>query len=183
MGDPASLSTIVGQIYKHDSLGISDQLDSVLNDIIKTHSPIGHASEVVWAIWTAIWFKRTLSAEAEAAATALDDPFVSLMVLLAYDRKIFPGAPDQNVWITRVEISELFEKNWLLAYEVRRQGWLGRLAKRKDVPADSDFGRMLACGVSFLDLAPNLPVGYLSDVSGYGDLVDLDQERDNNAAF
>lgn len=183
VGDPASLATIVGQMFRHASFGISDRLDTVLNEIITTHSPLGHASEVVWAIWTACFFVRTLSPEAEAAATALDDPFVSLMVLLAYDRMVFPGNADHDVWRTRVADTELYEKNWLLAYEARRQGWLGSLASRNDVPVASDFGRMLAKDVSFLDLTTEVPVGYLNDVTGYGDLVDLDQERDTSAAF
>lgn len=183
VGDPTSLATIVGQIFRHTSYGISNRLDTVLNEIIKTHSPLGHASEVVWAIWTACWFNRILSQDAEAAATELDDPFVSLMVLFANSQQVFPGKVDYNAWQTRVAATELYDKNWLLAYEVRRQGWLNSLAKRDDVPADSDFGRMLAKDVSFLDIAPTLPVGYLNDITGYGDLVDFDQERDTSAAF
>lgn len=179
INEPSSMPSIVGLLYKHSHYTISALLDTLLNRIILTHSELGHSSEVTWSLWTACWFEQKLSIEAVRAASRMDDPFVSLIILLAYEKGVFKGTPDLKIWSARVAATELYDKNWPLAYEVRRRGWLSKVAKIEDVRAGSDFEKLLTAGVSFLDPDPEAPVSYLFDISGYGDLVDADPDRES----
>jgi len=98
LADPSSLPIVLGQQYRHNEYGVSERLDDALNEIIVVHSSLGHASEVTWALWGAIWFQRRLSTEAAFAASGLDDPAAGLMTLLAYDKGVFPGLPNPEAW-------------------------------------------------------------------------------------
>ena len=177
--EPTSLPTVVGQLYRHSKYGVSPRLKDVVNNIVTTHGPLGHASEVAWAIWTAIWFEQDLTKEAAQAIEKIDDPFVWLLALDARDRGRI-SFDDLSFLKTRLATGELYDRNWLLAYEAPLRGWYG---DGKPVASDSNFGPLLAKGVFFYNPKPPMPVAYLVDVSGYGDLTDLTLDRDVNPDF
>ena len=177
ISDPSALSIIVEMIHKHSNYGISNRLETVLNEIIIAHSPLGHGSEVAWSIWSACIFNQRLSKEAQNAASGLNDPFVSLMVLLANEKGLFPNSLDNEIWRPRVSVSELYGRNWPVAYEVRLRGWFPKLAKKSDIPKDSDFRLMLDNQVSFMNLSPELPAGFMSETESYGNFSELPDEN------
>jgi hypothetical protein len=173
----------VGQLYRHRQFEVSNRLTDVINEIVCTHSPLGHASEVAWAIWTAIWYERALSKEAAEALTKLDDSLVFLVALDARDRGLLPLGKESNAWTERIKADELHDRNWLLTYESQYRGWIRNTNCQRAVQADPHFGQLLHAGVSFYDTQPDAPVGYLMDISGYGQLADVSTERDTESDF
>lgn len=179
VAEPASLATVLGQLHRRPFCGAWDRLADVVNEIVCVHSTLNHASEVAWAIWAAIWFRVDLSKEAATAVVSLDDPFVSLLAL--HGREIGILHFDlKGLWDERICASEnLYNRNWLLMYEAHLRGWVSRKG-RTEVENDPNFGPLLSSGVSFYDITPDAPVAYLVDVTGYGDLEDVSDERDSD---
>jgi len=179
MADPASLPTVVGQLYRHAKFGVSPRLRDVVNELVAYHAPLGHASETLWAIWAAIWFKCDLSATAAEAILKIDDPLVWVAALDCRSRGLI-SFPDLSVLDSRVDSSELLDRNWILAYEAPLRGWYG---DKTGIYRDRDFGPLATADVSFYDPNPKTPVAFLIDLSGYGYIVAAADDPGENLDF
>jgi hypothetical protein len=131
-----------------------DAAAEVIEALIKRHAPLRNASEVAWALWAAIDLDVSLSAEAAADVSAMEDDIVALLALDANARGRFPGgALDTDGWEALVGYSRALKSDhWLLAYEATQKGWLTSAAPR--VAADPFFSLLLRHGVYFYELAP-----------------------------
>ena len=170
IAEPASLPTVLGQMSRHAEHGVSETLAQVLEDIIVTHAPLGHGSEVGWALWAAIWFKQPLSREVGEAIGGMDDPVVGLIALHARDWLLLDLGTAPEEWAARITAAELYDRGWLLAYEAVRRGWLAS-EEEAAIRGDPNFGPLFEADVSFYDETPGTPVAYLDDVTGYGDFI------------
>ena len=116
-------------------MGVSETLAQVLEDIIVTHAPLGHGSEVGWALWAAIWFKQPLSREVGEAIGGMDDPVVGLTALHARDWLLLDLGTAPEEWAARITAAELYDRG--LAASVRGgTAWLARVGR-----SSSDTGR------------------------------------------
>ena len=167
MVEPACLPSIFAHLSRHSVLGTSPSLPIVLDRILQTHSVLGHASEVAWALWIAIWFRLDLSQESAQAVSRNDDPIVALLALHARDKGLFRGALDVTAWQSRVSRDELYDRNWLLVYEALQKQWLTVPGVGDPVAADPNFEQLKAKSVSFYDLDPSVSVAELVEVTGY----------------
>jgi len=160
--DPSTFATAVGVLSNISMKGgykISKQaLDAVISAIIVRHAPLGHGSEVAWALWAALCFGVHLSNEVATAVSRIEDDVVALLALDADSRGLFSrGALNQTRWAgiaanTDAPVAE----HWLLAYEAHLKGWLRSPA----MAANRLFSMLFAANVSFYDparVAPGFP--------------------------
>jgi len=98
-----------------------DLADS-LNQVIVESAPTARSSELVWSLWVAAVLDVQLSQEAAQAVSGIDDSFVALSAMLCDERGLFPSL-DRTNWNRRVRSSELWDDQWLLAYEMHVRGW------------------------------------------------------------
>jgi hypothetical protein len=127
--DPGILPIVVALLARHVGAGQKVNLDSarrMIEAIIARHAPLGHGSEVAWALWTAIQFSVDLSSETATVVCAMEDDVVALLALDANARGRFPANAINLIrWSSLVTLpNALNDEHWLLSYESNRRGWL-----------------------------------------------------------
>lgn len=108
------------------------KLRVLVRDIITLHAPINHSFEVSWALWLAKSFNIQISEETANSVIETKDDF-SILILLCMARQmdLVQGNPNFENIEAILQDDVLFSKNWLLAYESVKKGWLN--------PAENDL--------------------------------------------
>jgi hypothetical protein len=144
-------------LTKWKSRKLSRGIDEVIQGLIEKHAPLAHGSELVWALWAAIWFRRKIPTRVAKRLDGNEDSFVALLTLLAQSRGLIAKSVRFDNWRPKLDQAALYSQDWLLAYEADRQGWLPATPSRTYVDSDPNFGPLKAAGVTFLDLTLSLP--------------------------
>lgn len=164
INEPATIQNVL-RLFKHyDSLGYPidrQRLAETLNLISLTHAPLGHGSEVAWALWGCIEFNLNVANPAAQKAFEMQDSVVSLVALHAR----FLGLISAHVSVatpqSRMTPLELTDEQWLLSYEANIKGWLPSVGIADHVAAVPEYSFLKAAGVSFYDttrrLGPRIP--------------------------
>lgn len=145
--------------------------------LIRMHAPLGHGSEVAWALWLAIVLEVSLPARELNGLTQMVDPFVPVLALWAEEcGRIADGQLDRAHWEEMATDEGLEGSHWLLAYEGATRGWLGGDAERR-VAEHEVFGWLSAKDASFFDDdASVLELNRWSELSPYGERPDSGPE-------
>jgi hypothetical protein len=134
-----------------------DELGNVMNIQIVYHAPLGHGSEVAWALWTLGRFRRRLSRSArDAIAEMKTDSVVALLALRLREQDLSSGRLDSATWRSKMTRANLYGPNWLLAYEAGVKGWLPSRRNSDHIAQDPAFSELRRLGVSFFDSARTL---------------------------
>ena len=144
--------------------------------LIRMHAPLGHGSEVAWALWMAIVLDVSLPARELDVIVPMDDPFVPVLALCAEEHgRIVEGRLDKDRWEEIAADEGLDGSHWLLAYEGSGRGWLADDIARK-LDEHQVFGWFRENDVSFFDGKASV-VG-LNRWSRYGEPPDSGPETD-----
>lgn len=111
-----------------------------------------------------------LASKVDSAIAKIEDPVVALVALHAREKGLIDLPVACKAWEAHMTQAELYDRNWLLAYEGLRRGWLTSAEEAK-LRGDANFGQLFAEDVAFYDDGPTSPVAYLWDATGYGDLI------------
>ncbi len=130
-----------------------DRIQQMLTGLITRHLPLGHGSEVAWAIWTAIKLKIRLGHEASVDLTQMEDPLVPILALDADARGLFDSHLDKGPWSAMMTVQDLHGANWLLAYEASVQGWLPSVGTRDHIKDSRGFSYLRRNDVRFYNRA------------------------------
>lgn len=142
------LVTAMATFYvKHKEVDF-DSLSELLNDMIATHAPMRHASEVAWALWGLLSFKLKLTKTAVDELAVMDDSIVALLALDAHERGLARGL-DTTLWASFMTGEELYRSHWLIAYEALVRGWLPSVDGSDYIGADPAFAYLKAQKVRF----------------------------------
>jgi hypothetical protein len=150
IAEPATLSRVTAELLKNQAAGLAinkEQLAACLHSIIQRHSPLGHHSEVAWALWAAIVFEVKIEKEVAALITQQTNSVIALLSLDARERGLFPKSMGVTRWANYAKGEELYGDEWLLAYEANKKGWIK--APKDYVKTDAAFGYLKAKNVSF----------------------------------
>lgn len=129
-----------------------EALTGVMNKQIVHHAPLGHGSEVAWALWSLIKFNCPVSAESAKILTIFYDSVTALLTLDARERGLVSAkALDTVGWIELMQQDELYGRYWLLVYEANIKGWLPSHKGRDHVESEERFFFLKKNGVSFYD--------------------------------
>lgn len=141
-------------------------LEKHLNLQILQHAPLGHSSEVAWAIWSIMVFRLSIYKEASEAISDMEDSIVALLSLDAQRRGRIPEGLLTKKWEQFLTEEELYGNQWLFSYEANRQGYFS--VKKDYVASDSWFSKLKQGKVAFYDRATRLiiPPGETSGPSG-----------------
>ncbi|MEI7685651.1 MAG: RNA-directed DNA polymerase [Planctomycetota bacterium] len=150
--DPTAAPFVIVVLNKNKVAGMKISKISMakaLDAIILRHAPLGHGSEVAWAIFAAMQFKIELSSTAAKLIGIMDDDIVALLALDADTRGLFPtGSLDRFEWNGLVSLpNALTDEHWLLAYEANRKGWISCPA----VASHPFFSVLYKAKISFYD--------------------------------
>jgi len=122
--NPYLLQQIIPLLVSYDKFVNRAKICSVVEEIIKNHSPMGHSFEISWALWLAKTFKIKIK------KSTADDIFKSndvISILIALDLKsngLIEPTLDLSTIIEIINEDSLFEEKWLLTYESIIHGWV-----------------------------------------------------------
>ncbi len=151
--EPSTLrdSLFIIQDKQKDKYQINwDSLEEVLNFQILTHTPLGHSSEVAWAIWSAIVFNLPINKLAAESISKIEDSTVAILALDARRRGRIKEGLNTTKWEQFLVEDELYGEQWLLSYEANRQGYLS--VTEDYVAKDSWFSQLKDGRISFYDV-------------------------------
>jgi len=141
----------LSELARYDALGYPldrSRIGEVLCRVIQRHAPLGHGSEVAWALWAHIQLSIQLDAVAQAAVELMDDSVVALVALDAANRGLCQNPITSSTWHSMAGLNGLTDESWLLAYEAANKGWL----PSQHLNQDADFLAMHRAGVSFYNI-------------------------------
>ena len=151
--EPGVLPMVLEQIIfyrdRHEYVIAKDGWGVVLSSVIKRHAPMGHSSEVAWALWAAIGIEAVLAEHVIRAASEMQDDCVALLLFDAIAKGCIDGelAPLETLRVL-MTTAELKDSHWLLSYEANIKGWI----TGKDWVADDEaFAFLKSKNVSFYD--------------------------------
>ena len=183
--EPGTLRYVTAELVRarDDDLGIDEAgVRELCCYLIRMHAPLGHGSEVAWALWLAIVLKVSLPATVVNVVKQMVDPFVPLLALWAEECGLIVDGPLDKARWEKIAAGEGLERShWLLAYEGATRGWLGGDAERR-VAEHEVFGWLSAKDVNFFDGAASvLDLNRWSEISPYGEPPDTGIEPDSRS--
>jgi hypothetical protein len=153
LAEPGAMQQVVTLLYENPDRLLPDPLDKLISNTIEYHAPLAHGSELAWALWASIWFKRPIP---EAVAKKLErNPDAAVAVLTLYAKELGLISHDVSFsnWIESLSVGSLHDSQWLFAYEADVRGWLSSRQKSL-TKRDPLFSRLKSAGVFFFD--PNV---------------------------
>ena len=161
--EPGVLPRVIPLLDRARSAGATIDR-GLMSDVLSAHveysAPLGHSSEVAWALWGAITLDAPLSAGAGAALARISDDVSILLALDAEAEGRFPGPLSHGAWEPMMTTGELRDDHWLVAYEASVKGWLPSVAGIDHIAGDAELAALRAADVHFYDrhaLTPPVP--------------------------
>ena len=153
-GRAGAISFALNQIIRHRDLSYiidRDRISRTFNDTICQHGPLGHGSEVAWALWGLLVLRIPMNDDSYRAAANMNDSIVALLLLDANSKRLIPSGADFPNLRTSMTSEELYGEHWLLSYEANVKGWLPSVHVTDHVSSDACFSVIKSNGVYFYD--------------------------------
>jgi hypothetical protein len=152
--EPSTLDVVLSQLVRYRDSGYSLDLDHIMdvfNKVIGRHAPLGHGSEVAWALWGSIVLGVLISDDNANKSASMNDSIVAILMLDAREKGLISSNIDFNHFQSYMTTDELYGDQWLVAYEANVKGWLPSLDKSDHVNQDKCFAFLKNEGVYFYD--------------------------------
>jgi hypothetical protein len=150
LAEPGAMEHVVGLLQENSNSGLTEAIDGLIQSTISYHAPLSHGSEVAWALWAAIWFKRSIPTKV-ARALSNGDSAVAILAMHARELGLIKKSVGLTEWAMPINSTSLYSPEWLFAYEADRQGWIPAATKSKFVQNDPNFSQLKNFDVSFYD--------------------------------
>lgn len=154
VNEAGAIRKVLETLLKLESVGLTidkAKFNEALHHVINTHAPLGHGSEVAWAIWGTIEFALPIDSDTAKKAVDMQDSIVWLLLLHALSKGLISSSVSFAVPKSKMKTNELFEEHWLLSYEANIKGWLSSVGSADHVSASPIFQFLKSSGVSFYD--------------------------------
>lgn len=144
-----AMDALVTHFEKNKDRGLSDALDNAIASILAQGAPLTHGTELAWALWAAIWFKRPIPAKLAKKLDGNPDAIIAVLALHAKELGLIKKSVTFPIWASLMRQSSLYGPQWLLAYEADMQGWLPSAERPNHVDNDPNFSQLKASGINF----------------------------------
>lgn len=150
--EPVTLPVVSQILVSHRPKVEKLKVKSVVENIIKEHTPKGHHFEVAWALWICKEFDIKLP---DTIAELIFNSNDVVSILIALDLKK-NGFINSTVSISHIEADltteSLMDEKWLLTYEAITQGWVST-PKIKTIKDNEYFDLLHKHNVQFYDIS------------------------------
>lgn len=148
--EPVTLPVVAQILVSHRPKVEKLKVKSVVENIIKEHTPKGHHFEVAWALWICKEFDIKLP---DTIADLIFNSNDVISILIALDLKK-SGFINSTVSTLHIEVDltteSLMDEKWLLTYEAITQGWVST-PKIKTIKDNEYFDLLHKHKVQFYD--------------------------------
>ncbi|MEC4049651.1 RNA-directed DNA polymerase [Flavobacterium sp. SUN046] len=148
--EPVTLPTVAQILVSHKAKVEKLKVKSVVENIIKEHTPKGHHFEVSWALWICKEFEIKIPNNLAKLVFDSSD-VVSILIALDLKKNGFINKPVSTSHL-RIELTpeSLMEDKWLLTYESILQGWI-KSPKLNPISENEFFSLLKKHRVKFYD--------------------------------
>jgi len=160
IAEPATLPTVLQILLAYSKKGFTldkNIISGTLTEIIIYNSKFNHGYEVSWAMWIAKSLKIPLNEEVAKSISTVDDSIVAIVALDLFNSGLIPKGFDVTKWKKIMQAKELYDNNWLLAYEAYIKGWLKSVSGKDYLLSDDFFSILQKNNVSFYDNTRQVP--------------------------
>jgi hypothetical protein len=154
------------------------KLQDILSLLIEIHAPLGHGSEVAWALWASVFYNIPISDKASLHLKNFDDSIIALIALHGVEKGLIIEDV-KEYWQKYMTSSSLKDGHWLLAYEADLKGWLPSLDASNHIDSDRHFKILKQNNISFYDKDITYLVSDAEMDDGYESASDDDSSPDN----
>lgn len=151
--EPGVLPITTSELRRYQSRGHTldeDRIRELVEVTVVDHAPLGHGSEVLWALWMLVALKFSYTPTTEMVVSRFDDPLVPLVALHARSEGLTGADLDSTAWEQRMTLDDLMGPHWLCAYEAGVRNWLPtRSRKKHHVDQDPRFKFLRSKNVRF----------------------------------
>ncbi|MBU1182649.1 MAG: RNA-directed DNA polymerase [Proteobacteria bacterium] len=171
--EPGVIKFVIEQLARYfTAFGIDNlSFEECFNEIISIHAPLGHGSEVAWAIFSLILLSLPVHQKPIEVASVMEDPVVAVLALDAKVKNLTPQDFTFDHFATHMTTENLYGDHWLLSYEANVKGWLPSVGPDDHVMADPCFKYLKDNNVSFYDNSftlGNVSIKPLPDIKNGG---------------
>lgn len=149
--EPVTLPVVAQILVSHRTKVEKNKVKSIVENIIKEHTPKGHNFEVAWALWLCKEFEIKLPDNVAELVFNSND-VVSILIALDLKKS---GFINSTVSTSNIELDltteSLMSEKWLLTYEAITQGWVSK-PKIKTIQDNEYFGLLNKHKVQFYDV-------------------------------
>ncbi len=153
--EPVTLPVVAQILVSHRTKVEKLKVKSVVENIIKEHTPKGHHFEVSWALWICKEFEIKLP---DTIAESVFNSNDVASILIALDLKN-SGYINTTVLTSLIEseltTDSLMNEKWLLTYEAISHGWV-KSPKIKIIKDNEYFGLLHKHNVHFYDTSKTI---------------------------
>lgn len=124
---------------------------SAIDSVIQSSAPAGHASEVVWSIWAAMYIGFAIGQRSQDAISEMDDALVASAAMFAQATpQVFSQPFDSPLWKSWLQQDCFLQEHWLFAYEASRRGWFPAEIAASQISQDAHAAFLQGVGVTFI---------------------------------
>ena len=153
--EPVTLPVVAQILVSHRIKVEKLKVKSVVENIIKEHTPKGHHFEVSWALWICKEFQIKLP-DALAELVFNSNDIISILIALDLKKNGFINSTVSiSIIETELTTESLMSENWLLTYETITQDWIA-MPKIKVINDNEYFGLLHKHKVQFYDATKNV---------------------------
>lgn len=152
--EPGALSAFIDHLHRYHQANYPvdiDKLRTVLHTIVSTQGQLGHGSEVAWAVWGCLLFSIPIEDNEARILAGMSDPFIACLALDARSKTLISPSISFSNWESTMTSDDLYDSQWLIAYEANVQGWLPSVGGIDHVMGDSNFAFLKSNNVHFYD--------------------------------
>jgi hypothetical protein len=165
---------------KRDIVPDPERLTECLSQVILRHAPLGHGSEVAWALWACMAFEIKLPEKCGQAISEMHDDIVALLALELESRGGFQHPINKSRWESWMNRDQLRNEHWLVAYEAYERGWLPSSNGSDYIASDTDFNWLRNNGVRFTKQFRKPTMRTLKEIRLIRNGYDFDDDYDND---
>lgn len=127
IAEPSVLPIATEVFLAYRKLGYNLNLKKIsdtVNNLIFYHSKLDHGYEVAWSLWLAKSLNIKIGRAAAKELSTINDSIATLAALDLRDLGLITTGLDVNNWKNFLTHENLYQENWLFAYEAVKKGWL-----------------------------------------------------------
>ena len=137
-----------------------DRIGHVFNDIVRQHAPLGHGSEVAWALWGLIVLRLPIVDDCTTLAANMNDSIVAILLLDANSKSLVLSGERFDSIQSLMTQDELYGEHWLLAYEANVKNWLPSVGTGDHVASGDRFALLKRNRIHFYNDTLSERTGY-----------------------
>ncbi|MBF8982786.1 RNA-directed DNA polymerase [Lutibacter sp. B2] len=148
--DPLSMPIATDTFFNYflKSYGVDkSMIENAIENIVEKAVNSEHHYEIIWSLWLLKLLRMKHSDNLKQLVCSVDNPIIALIMLSENSRKKI----DTSKWQIHMNFNELYDSNWILAYEALYRGWLPSNNSKNYIDSDPFFSCLKKRNVSFFN--------------------------------